>query len=342
MKISLSIELVMQFAAYEAIAGRFGEIEPEHMLMALLRFPELSTEEMEKLVPGAGIKEIVKEIDAVCKELSRRVLESKRIRRELRAKMGRGNKPFSGGVVHRSVASRQIFDIAGKLADDMDSDAVTAKHILTALMRAPTRLIKQVLGDTVGAKVKERRDTSLLNEYGKDLTKLAAEGNLPKTHNNDAGSKALVELLKQTNSRNIFLISDNDEVVKSIVFDTAFEIVADNSGSNLKTKRLFDCSRLRPSNVKYKEKFKHFKKTVDEVISSSDIILFIPPFDPSIDTHEDEFWSKLMQNTFGMQCICRISPKNYLKCIKPNLSWKRHVHLVWIQEEISNEIPTEL
>ena len=177
MKISASIELVMQFATYEAIAGKFREVEPEHMLMALLKFPELPIAEMEKLAPGASSEQVAKEIEAVCKKLEQRKIDSKSARRELRTKMGKGNSPFSGGRIHRSSASRQIFDVAGKLAGDAGGETITSDHILEALMIAPTQLIEQVLGGAVGARVEERKDTPLLDRYGKDITKAAADGN---------------------------------------------------------------------------------------------------------------------------------------------------------------------
>ena len=53
MKVSASVEMVMQLAGQEAIAAEFKEIEPEHLLAALLKFSELPTEEMDKIAPGS-------------------------------------------------------------------------------------------------------------------------------------------------------------------------------------------------------------------------------------------------------------------------------------------------
>ena len=48
MKIAASIELVMQLAAQEATSGRFKEIEPPHIVAAILKFAELPGGEVER------------------------------------------------------------------------------------------------------------------------------------------------------------------------------------------------------------------------------------------------------------------------------------------------------
>lgn len=107
MKISTSIELVIQLASYEAMAGQFGEIEPEHLLAAILEFSELPVNKMDQLAPGAvSVKQLTAEIDAVKKELAARSIDSIQIRRKLRAQKGRGVGAPPGGQMHRSQESR--------------------------------------------------------------------------------------------------------------------------------------------------------------------------------------------------------------------------------------------
>lgn len=52
MNTSASIGLVVQFAAYEAVAGQFHAVEPEHLLMGILRLVELPLDQAVKLAPG--------------------------------------------------------------------------------------------------------------------------------------------------------------------------------------------------------------------------------------------------------------------------------------------------
>lgn len=346
MKASASIELVMQIATYEAVAAKFREVEPEHLLMALLKFAELPIEEMGKLAAGGvAAKHVGREVSAVGKELTRRSVESTKIRRELRVKMGRGNSPFSGGVVHRSVASRQIFDVAGKLADDTGSDAVTAEHILEALMRAPTRLIEQVLGNAVGVKVEERKDTPLLDEYGKDLTKLVAEGRLPPVSNRTAECKAVVEALKQPDRRCVLLISDNDQVVESVVFAVAHAIGKKNFAGDLKDQRIIDVTNFPPIWKWDKNNWEQFRRLIAEGASAENVILFVPPVQnpPGLDV--DDEWSGLLKKTLAKtstQCVCRVEPATYKNCIKKDFGWKQFANVIWIHDEIKDEVPREL
>ena len=110
MRPSASVELVLQLAAYEAAASQFAEIEPEHLLAALLRFSELSSEDLLKLVPGtAAGRELTSETDAVRKTLTERSINSTFVRNSVRARMGTGGVRYQGGRLQRTTASRQIF-----------------------------------------------------------------------------------------------------------------------------------------------------------------------------------------------------------------------------------------
>jgi len=347
MKISASIELIMQFATYEAIAGKFKEVEPEHMLMALLRFPELSVDELEKLAPGAAtVKQVVKEIDAVCKELSHRAIESKKIRRELRAKMGNGNSPFSGGRVHRSTAGREIFDIAGKLADDGGSEAITAEHILEALITTPTKLIKEVFGDALGPKMKERKDTPFLDKYGRDLTKMAVDGDLYPGNDQMAEGKALVNVLSQPDCKSVLLITDNEPLAMQTVIRAVQTLVKkDDCPKTMRCKKIFDVTSLNQSGEWDRQKMDQFVRLFAEAASVEDVILFVPPMESLADGRAVDDWAVLLRKTLvkgSVQCICQVKTKTYKNCIKRDSSWKRLANIIWLHDDIKDEIPSEL
>ena len=98
MKASVSIELLWQLAAQEAIVGEFAEIEPEHFFAAMLKFAELPVEELGHLVRGGRVpRELATEVDSVREELDSREIDSTRVRRELRARLGKGGNPYHWG-----------------------------------------------------------------------------------------------------------------------------------------------------------------------------------------------------------------------------------------------------
>lgn len=346
MRLSVLVELIMQFASYEAIAGKFREVEPEHLLMALLKFPELPIGEMEKLAPGQGTKEIAKEVDVVCKELGRRAIESKKVRRELRAKMGRGNSPFSGSRIHRSAASRKIFDVAAKLADEAGSEVVTAEYILEALMIAPTRAIEQVLGDAVGAKVRERNETPLLDKYGRDLTMLAAnKDNYPGTDRMVEG-KALINILSQPERKSVLLITDDEAAAMRAVIRAAQSIaMKDNCPAVMKGKRIVDVSGLKRSGKRDKKTEDHFEKLYAEATASEDTILFVPAIESAAHEGTFEGWSDLLRQIISrgsVQCICRVGSVAYRDYVKRDTVWKRLANAIWIHDEFKDQVPWEL
>jgi len=116
MDISPGTELVWRLAAAEAIAARRERIEPDHFFCALLKFSEVGTKELGVAAAHPLAKVLMSEHDrvqAVLKELS---LPTTRVRRQLRGALGRGTYEHKGEVVHRSTASRQLFNRAARAA----------------------------------------------------------------------------------------------------------------------------------------------------------------------------------------------------------------------------------
>jgi ATP-dependent Clp protease ATP-binding subunit ClpA len=346
MKLSASIDIVMQFAMYEAIAGQFREIEPEHMLMGILKLVELPVEEAEKLAPGtAVVKQLTKEIDSVRSQLSTRTIEGIKVRRELRAKMGRGNSPFSGGKIHRSMVSRKIFDDAARLADDRGSDVMGAQYLFETILTSPTQLIKQVCSDTSEAKKGARRNTPLLDEYGKDLIKLASEDKLPQVAGWNAQCKVLIDTLKQSDKDCVLLVSDKDTVVQSVVFASVQLLMKNPNDMWLRKVRLFDLASSGICSIQNNETTEIFTKLFIEAASLENAILYIPAIICSGNSEVNANWLSFLHNNlskYSFKCICRLDPAAYRQFIKNDLSWKQISDLIWIHDQIESEVPNQL
>ena len=346
MKVSASMELLIQFATYEATASQFREIEPEHLLMGILKLVELPIEDAEKLAPGAAVvKHLTAEIDAVRGELARRAVESTRVRRDLRVRMGKGGSPYSEGRIHRSTASRKIFGDAEKLAKAVGNETLSAKHLLEALLLSPTTLIKQALGHAVGAKESEGRETPLLDEHGKDLTRLAAEGKLPSTRDRVAECKALIDILRQPGRRSVLLVGHSELTIESVVFASAHAIAQEDGGSDLKKKRIIDVRSVGHSSEWNEQAKELAAKLFAEAASTEDVILFVPPIEQAVRGAVIDTWPGFLQKILNkglIQLICCVSPTAYQKCIKRDSAWRRLVNIMWIQDEIGDEVPSEL
>ncbi|MFQ5473737.1 MAG: hypothetical protein ACE5FA_12760, partial [Dehalococcoidia bacterium] len=166
MKIAASIEFMCSLAAREAIAAEYKEIEPEHLLAAILKFSELPVAELEKMAPGAHVaRELAHDVEAARRELSDRAIDSTGVRRELRSAMGSGSCKYGGGVIHRSSASREVFDRAARLADDTGSESLSPIHVLEVILASPSPTMEKTLGEAVGPRIPRATETPLLAEF---------------------------------------------------------------------------------------------------------------------------------------------------------------------------------
>lgn len=175
MKLSPGLQLVWNLAARETLAAAMAEIEPEHFLCAILKYVELTNADLESVAaqPVAATL-LVAERDQLRVVAVGRSIDSTRVRRRLRQELGRGASPPTGEVIHRSDASRRLFENAAKLAL-RDLGVIETPHLLRVLMDAPTPAMVKVLGKgKVGeARVDKSRVRSvLLERHTRDLGEL--------------------------------------------------------------------------------------------------------------------------------------------------------------------------
>ncbi len=150
MRVSASTELICQLAAREAIGGHFGEIEPDHFCLALMKFSEFPVGEIEKMGPGGGIgTTLANEVKSLQEEFESRGVDVKRMRRKLRGHLGKGESWYEGGQLHRSHESRKMFKLAEGFAQHTGDETLTAGHLLEAILVSPTKAMEEVLGDAV-------------------------------------------------------------------------------------------------------------------------------------------------------------------------------------------------
>jgi len=151
MELSPGLELAWHLAGREAMAAKMKEIAPDHFFCALLKFSELNDDELKTAVSDPlAVKALVAERDKIRATLKERALPSTRVRHQLRRLLGQGDHQNAGGVLHRSDASRQLFERAARTAQQSRS-ALDCQHVLHVLLDGPTPAMVQVLGDA-GAK----------------------------------------------------------------------------------------------------------------------------------------------------------------------------------------------
>ncbi len=345
MKIAASLELVWQLAGREAKASRFGAIEPEHFCMAVMKLAELPVQDVEKIAGAVdAAKDLARDVAAVRDALGDKDIDCKQTRRAIRTKLGKQNAAPDDGRMHRSDASRTLFNAAAKLADEGDGDTLTPAHLLEVLLTEPTDMIAQALADAPANPDKAKgAPTPLLAEMGQDLTEMARKGKLRAVSDRRAECNALLTALAGSESGIVFLVCDKDDPVRSVVAAAAHGIADGSAPKALKRHRIIDVTSHRLAGkeaVKWKERMQALLK---EASADGKTILFWPPVSAAGQGLPPAL--ELMESTEikdGPRIFCRLARDAYEKHVKPVSKWKQRAQTMWIRDKKASDIPMEL
>lgn len=217
MELSPGTELAWNIAAHEAVVARIEQIRPEHFFMALLKLSEIGDKALEALVSRESVAvALCEDRDQVRRILRARKISSTIVRRALRQAVERGTYDHGKQVVHRSDASRRVFQQAVALVPQ-EEDVLRPSHLLRALLAQPTEIMQRVF-DKAGVGTGEGREAE-----GHLLQSLTSELS-PSTLGADetaslmrAQVQALGGTLAGTAVSSLFLICDPEIVVRRVV-----------------------------------------------------------------------------------------------------------------------------
>lgn len=345
MKVSASIELIWQMAGREAVAAEFKEIEPEHFLMALLKYSETPVAEVEKLGAGAeAVKALRADIEALTLELSERNVDAGVLRRELRTVLGKGSTPYKGGSLHRAPATRELFDKAARAAADAGSDTLMGCHVLTTLLESPTPALAQVLAMTRGVKAEGESPSprSLLSEHGKDVNRLVRKQRLASGDERMAEAKAVLGVLEQRVRNSVFLATDDGETARQVVFALARLLSSKEVPLPLKGKRIIDLSNLSKGESSPDGGNDLLEKVLVEASGTQGFVLYLP----AVFTGEQApaSWAETLgplASDGKLQFLARIPAPARLR-VERDAFWRKVARVVSIGARTADEIPFEL
>lgn len=147
MKYNPGVEILLSIAARECITANFNEIQPEHILIGILKYSEIDRNTLRNLINDPDLlNTLYTDIESISTLLQDKRLDSIMIRRRLRSALGDGGVPFQGGDLHRSIEARRLFLLAEELVAAKGSGFITPIHLLMVILDNPPRKLREIIG----------------------------------------------------------------------------------------------------------------------------------------------------------------------------------------------------
>lgn len=273
-KMTKKSQEAMQAAAQLAESRENPQVEPEHLLMALL-------EQQEGIVPRI---------------LDKAGIKTQTLILEVRQRLDR--LPKASGQVQRYAGPRlvKVFQKAEGESKSMGDSFISTEHFLTSLIKngdsdlqalfnkngvkleVVLDALKEIRGNQKVTDDEPENKYEVLLKYGRDLTELAEQGKLDPVIGRDEEIRRVIQVLSRRTKNNPVLIGEPGVGKTAIAEGLAVRIIKSDVPETLKGKKLIalDMGALI-AGAKYRGEFEDRLKAVIKEVTTSEgkIILFI-------------------------------------------------------------------
>ena len=319
---------VIFFARYEASQFGAPAIEPEHLLLGLMREDKTLTG---RFFPRAQIT-----IESIRREIESRTLLRERIPTSVELPL--------------APETKRVLAFSHEESDRLQHRHIGTEHLLLGLLREERSMAAQILFERglrlnavrdeiarqSGADARHRKDIPHLLEFSRDLTDDAANDRLDPLIGRDDEIERVVQILCRRTKNNPVLIGEPGVGKTAIVEGLAQRIVHGEVPSFLENKRILSLDiSLIVAGTKYRGQFEErLKQIMRELIDNPQYIVFIDELHTLVGAGSAEGSldaANILKPALSrgeIQCVGATTPAEFRKSIEKDRSLERRFQSV--------------
>ena len=321
---------VIFFARYEASQFGAPAIEPEHLLLGLMREDKTLTG---RFFPRAQVS-----IESIRKEIEGRTLLREKISTSVEL-------PLAPETKH-------VLAYAHEESDRLQHRHIGTEHLLLGLLREERSMAAEILYERglrlnavrdeiarqsgADARTSQKKDTPHLVEFSRDLTEDASNDKLDPLIGREAEIERVVQILCRRTKNNPVLIGEPGVGKTAIVEGLAQRIVRGDVPSFLENKRILSLDlSLIVAGTKYRGQFEErLKQIMRELVENPQYIVFIDELHTLVGAGSAEGSldaANILKPALSrgeIQCIGATTPAEFRKSIEKDRSLERRFQAV--------------